>query len=81
MLINVSKPFIQNFLLDEIKAWKDVCNGVPNFHAFKFNPLEPGIEEKLTELGFYEDRVAWTAGIRLQELYAYLEEIESRGVS
>jgi|TARA_R110001592_G_scaffold353551_1_gene652500 hypothetical protein len=81
MLINVSKEYIYNFILEEIKAWEDVCNGVPNLHAFEFDSLEPGIEEKLTELGFYENRIAWTAGIRIKKLYAYLEDIESRGVS
>ncbi len=80
MLINVSQDYIRDFILDEIKAWEDVC-GTPNLHAFEFDPLEPDIEDKLTELGFYENRIAWTAGIRIKKLYEYLEDIESRGVS
>ena len=81
MLINVSQDYIRNFIHDEIKAWESVCNGTPNLLAFEFDALEPDIEDKLTELGFYENRIAWTAGIRIKKLYAYLEEIESRGES
>ena len=81
MLINVSQDYIRDFILDEIKAWEEVCGGTPNLFAFEFNPLDPKIEDKLEELGFYEDRIAWTAGIRIKELYEYLEDIESRGVS
>jgi len=81
VLINVSQDYIRDFILDEIKAWEDVCDGIPNLNAFEFDPMEPSIEDKLTSLGFYENRIAWTAGIRIKKLYEYLEEIESRGVS
>tara|TARA_S200002703_G_scaffold24888_2_gene21577 strand:- start:901 stop:1140 length:240 start_codon:yes stop_codon:yes gene_type:complete len=76
MLVRVSKEGLIGFLLDEIKAWERVGGG-PNLDAFEFNPKDVDKAE-LERLGFYDNREAWLAGIRIKKLIEYIHEIKER---
>ncbi len=76
MLVRVSKEGLIGFLLDEIKAWERVGGG-PNLDAFEFNPKDVDKAE-LERLGFYDNREAWLAGIRIKKLIEYIHEIKDR---
>lgn len=76
MLVRVSKEGLIGFLLDEIKAWERVGGG-PNLDAFEFNPKTVDKAE-LQRLGFYDNREAWLAGIRIKKLTEYIHEIKDR---
>jgi len=76
MLVRVSKEGLIGFLLDEIKAWERVGGG-PNLDAFEFNPKDVDKAE-LERLGFYDNREAWLAGIRIKKLIDYIHEIKDR---
>jgi len=76
MLIRVSKEGLIGFLLDEVKAWEKVGGG-PNLNAFEFDP-ENVDKAELERLGFYDNREAWVAGIRIKKIWEYIEEIKDR---
>ena len=76
MLIRVSKEGLIKFLLDEVKAWEKVGGG-PNLQAFEFDP-ETVDKAELDKLGFYSNRESWLAGIRIQKIYDYINEIKDR---
>jgi len=72
----VSKEGLIGFLLDEVKAWEKVGGG-PNLNAFEFDP-ENVDKAELESLGFYDNREAWVAGIRIKKIWEYIEEIKDR---
>ena len=77
MLIYVSKERIIQLVLSEIKAWESVGGG-PNLDAYEFDPETVDTAE-LRKLGYYVNRDAWIAGIRIKALYEYLNELTERG--
>ena len=76
MLIRVSKEALIGFLLEEVKAWEKVGGG-PNLNAFEFDP-DTIDKAELERLGFYDNRESWLAGIRIKNIYEYIEEIKDR---
>ena len=76
MLIRVSKEALIGFLLEEVKAWEKVGGG-PNLNAFEFNP-DTIDKAELEQLGFYDNRESWLAGIRIKKIYEYINEIKDR---
>lgn len=79
MLINVSKERLLKLLSEEIDAWMSVGGG-PNLTAFRFDPKTVDKAE-LRRFGFYDNREAWLAGVRIKELMEYYDEIQERGVT
>ena len=75
MLIAVSKEDLIRVLKQEIKCWESIGGG-PNYDAFPFRPKEVD-PNKLRELGYYDNKDAWVAGVRLKALKEYLQTIES----
>jgi hypothetical protein len=75
MLVLFSKEKLQQFLQEELKCWESVGGG-PNINAFSFDPktTDPAL---LRELGYYENRESWIAGVRLKEIYNLINELES----
>ena len=75
MLITISKERWIKLLREEIKAWESVGGG-PNINAFSFNPktTDPQI---LKELGYYDNRESWIAGMRIKELQLLIQELEN----
>ena len=76
MLIRVSKEGLIGFLLEEVKAWERVGGG-PNLNAFEFDSQSVD-KAQLERLGFYDNREAWVAGIRIKKIWEYIEEIKDR---
>jgi hypothetical protein len=75
MIISVSKEELTSLLLREIKAWESIGGG-PNLQAFEFNP-KTADKELLDQLGYYSNREAWIAGVRIKQLVEYLKEIQA----
>ncbi len=75
MLVLFSKERLQLLLQEEIKCWESVSGG-PNINAFSFDPktTDPQV---LKELGYYSDREAWIAGVRIKEIQKFLVELEN----
>ncbi len=73
MIVYASKEKLIKFLRDEMGAW-EVLN--PNPNAFEFDPktIDP---KKLHEAGYYENIEGWIAGVRLNRLQEFINEIES----
>lgn len=76
MLIRVSKEELLGLLYEEIDAWGEVGGGA-NPLAFEFDPITIDTRE-LVERGYYENREAWIAGVRIAKLIAYIDEIEQQ---
>lgn len=74
MLVVISRDKLEVLLHEEIKCWESVGGG-PNINAFTFDPKETD-PKLLKELGYYENRDSWTAGMRIKELRAYIDELE-----
>tara|TARA_R110001599_G_scaffold9864_4_gene48745 strand:- start:921 stop:1160 length:240 start_codon:yes stop_codon:yes gene_type:complete len=79
MLIYVSKDRLLKLLTEEVDAWMSVGGG-PNLNAFRFDP-ESVDKAELERLGFYDNREAWLAGVRINELMEYYNEIKDRGIA
>lgn len=79
MLISVSKERLLDLLSEEMDAWMSVGGG-PNRNAFRFDPKTVD-KAKLREFGFYDNREAWLAGVRINELMDYYKEIQERGAT
>lgn len=78
MLIRVSKEELLGMLYEEVLAWGGIGGGANPF-AFEFETTTVDTT-KLTELGYYENRDAWIAGIRTAKLMQYIKEIEDRDI-
>lgn len=74
MLIVISKERLQAFLEEEIQCWESVSGG-PNLNAFSFDPKTVDPTE-LAKSGYYDNREAWIAGVRIKELRDYIAELE-----
>ncbi len=74
MLIYYKKEELIKFIKAELKAWEKVGGG-PNLSAFAFDPkvTDP---KQLEELGYFQNRDSWVAGVRIKELTQLLEEVE-----
>jgi hypothetical protein len=79
MLVYVSKEKLLKLLTEEVDAWMSVGGG-PNLNAFRFDPKNVNKAE-LERLGFYDNREAWLAGVRINELMEYYNEIKDRGMT
>jgi len=75
MLVVIVKERLQAMIEDEIKCWGNVSGG-PNLDAFDFNPRETD-PKLLEELGYYADKQAWIAGVRIKFLKDYLAEVQA----
>jgi hypothetical protein len=75
MLIAIVKEDLINVIKQEIQCWESISGG-PNYDAFPFNPRKVDPKE-LTRLGYYKNKDAWIAGVRIKQLKEYLAEIES----
>lgn len=75
MLIVVNKEELLEFLQKDLKSWESIGGG-PNFSAFEFNPKKTSPQE-LEELGYYENRDAWVAGVQVNKLQQYIDQIQN----
>lgn len=73
MLIVVVKEELLDLISDEIEYWSMAC-GKPNLDAFDFNPKEVD-HQQLIKLGYYNNREAWIAGVRIKALKKYLAQL------
>ncbi len=78
MLIRVSKEELLDLLYEEVLAWGGIGGG-QNPHAYEFDTNTVDTS-RLSELGYYENRDAWIAGVRTAKLIQYIEEIKSRDI-
>lgn len=74
MLVVTSKDGLILLLEEEIKCWESVSGG-PNLNAFHFDPKETD-PKLLKQLGYYEDRESWIAGMRIKRLREYIDDLE-----
>ena len=74
MIITVSREQLVKFLKEEIRAW-EVVGGGPNVMAFEFNPETVNVK-LITQLGYYDNREAWIAGVRIKALQQKIQEIQ-----
>ena len=74
MLVVLSRDGLRLLLEEELKCWECVSGG-PNLNAFDFDPKDTD-PKLLKELGYYEDRESWIAGVRIKRLREYLEDLE-----
>lgn len=75
MLVVISKEQYVALLQDEIKSWECVGGG-PNLDAFDFDPRETD-PRLLMDLGYYDNREAWIAGVRIKELRRCIDELNA----
>lgn len=74
MLIYYKKEQLVELIKTEIKAWEKVGGG-PNLSAFAFDPKTTD-PKQLEELGYFQNRDSWVAGVRIKELTELLSEVE-----
>ena len=74
MLIAINKEDLITTLETQIKNWEEIGGGA-NYEAYEFDPKKVGKQE-LIDLGFYENRDSWIAGVQIKKLKEYLNEIK-----
>lgn len=74
MIITVSREQLIKFLKEEVRAWESVGGG-PNVMAFEFDPETVDVK-LITQLGYYDNREAWIAGVRIKALQQKIQEIQ-----
>jgi len=74
MLIAINKEDLISTLETQIKNWEEIGGGA-NYEAYEFDPKKVGKQE-LIDLGFYENRDSWIAGVQIKKLKDYLNEIK-----
>lgn len=74
MLIAVNKEELEAFIESQIKNWEEIGGGA-NYEAYEFNPKKVD-KQQLVDLGFYENRDSWIAGVQIKKLQDYLTEIK-----
>ena len=80
MLIHVSKETLEELLQTNIEAWSKVGGGA-NLDAFDFDPkkIDEDTRRLLDKAGYdVTPPEAWMAGIQIDKLYNYLQEIRER---
>lgn len=65
-----------NLIQRDIEAWYTIAGG-PNLDAFEFSPYRPD-KARLRELGFYDNKDAWVAGVQIHLLEKFLAELTAR---
>lgn len=75
MLIAVNKEQLIAVLEYQIKMWEEIGGGA-NYDAFEFNPKKID-QQQLVDLGFYENRDSWIAGVQIKRLTEYLNQIKA----
>jgi len=75
MFVLVSKDKLKLFLQEELKCWKEIGGG-PNPYAYEFDPSTTD-PEKLKELGYYSNREAWIAGVRVHTVEEFLQDLDN----
>lgn len=74
MLIAINKEDLVALLESQLKDWEEVGGGA-NYEAYEFNPRKVD-RQQLIDLGFYENRDAWIAGVQIKKLNQFLSEIK-----
>jgi hypothetical protein len=74
MLIATNKEDLIALLEDQIKMWEEIGGGA-NYDAYEFNPRKVD-QHQLVDLGFYENRDSWIAGVQIKKLTNYLNAIK-----
>ncbi len=75
MIVLASKEKLLAFLREEVNHWEKVGGGA-NIDAFDFDPKETD-PLLLEQHGYYTNRDAWLAGVRIKALSEFIQEIES----
>ena len=73
MLITIDKDILVSVLEDQIKNWEEIGGGA-NYDAFEFDPKKVN-KQQLSDLGFYQNRDSWIAGVQIQKAQQYLNQI------
>lgn len=73
MVIIVKREDLLQLLEDDIKAWMQVDGG-PNLNAFEFDPNLVD-REMLSAMGYYDNRDAWIAGVRVKKIQEYIDTV------
>jgi len=79
MIVLIQKEQLLNFLKIEQKAW-ELVGGGPNLNAFDFDP-ETVDHSEIERLGYYDNREAWIAGVRIKKIVEYMREIEESPIA
>ena len=74
MLIAINKEDLVALLESQLKDWEEIGGGA-NYEAYEFNPRKVD-RQQLIDLGFYENRDAWIAGVQIKKLNQFLSEIK-----
>ena len=74
MLITINKEELVAVLESQIKIWEEIGGGA-NHAAYEINPKKVD-QQTLVDLGFYESRDSWIAGVQIKKLTEYLNQIK-----
>ena len=74
MIIGISKENLAALLGAQVQAWRSVGGGA-NPDAYAFDPTTTPPSE-LKQLGFYDNRDAWVAGVQIKVLEGYIESLD-----
>lgn len=74
MLIAINKEELLSILEFQIKNWEEIGGGA-NHEAYEFDPKKVNRQE-LVDLGFYQNRDSWIAGVQIKKLQQYLNEVK-----
>ena len=74
MIIAINKEELISILESQIKNWEEIGGGA-NLEAYEFDPKKVGRQE-LIDLGFYQNRDPWIAGVQIKKLQQYLNEVK-----
>jgi hypothetical protein len=77
MLILISKEELVSLLIKEQKCWEVIGGSGPNINAFEFDPQTTD-PQTLRDLGYYDNRDSWTAGVRIKAIQDYLDILEQQ---
>lgn len=71
--ITLPRKQLISLIENNIKAWYTIAGG-PNLDAFEFSAHKAD-QVKLRELGYYDNKDAWVAGVQVRELENFLAEL------
>lgn len=72
MVILIKYEELKELLQADLEAWMEVGGG-PNMDAFEFDPNLVDLSI-LDSKGYYTNRDAWIAGVRIKKLQKYIQD-------
>lgn len=72
MVILIKYEELKELLQADLEAWMEIGGG-PNMDAFEFDPNLVDLSV-LDNKGYYTNRDAWIAGVRIKKIQKYIQE-------